>query len=303
MSDMENIVKQDVVQRQMSALQTDTSQPFKSGASASLLDHSSSEAENIFNVTESEAASKESSVDRDFMEQINVKDLIDQNDEDIIMEVLRESDINFNDIPIDIEGIKVQEDNKAGVIIVDGASARTEIDYDKLHAEIKSMFQETEDGYSVAELTLVSHFSDVYNSGFNHHHHFNPGFNHLAYEHDHSYDGTPKLEPRLEDASTSRRRNVSESSGYTSMTEEMSRPESSAWCKDEADISFNGLSPQQIINIINIINFTELLTRPGRSPLNVCHDIRRRGKNKVAARNCRKMDAKLQLQHQADQVR
>ena len=313
-SDMEKIVKQDVVLPQMSSLQTNASQPFKSGASTSLLDHSSSEAKNVFNVTESEAASKESSVDRDFMEEINVEDQIDQNDEDIIMQVLRESNINFNDIPFDIEGMKVEEDIKVEdikeevievedigyeVSIVDGASAKAEIDYDKLHSDIKSRFQETEDGYSFAELTLGSHFSDTYN----------PGFNHLAYEHDHSYGGTPKLEPSLlEEASTSRRRNISESSGYSSMTEEMSRPESSARCRDE-NLARKMKLPFKVADIINspVDSFNELLTRPGLSPqqIKVCHDIRRRGKNKVAARNCRKrkMDTIDELQHQVDQVR
>merc|ERR1711946_115109 len=122
------------------------------------------------------------------MEEINVEDQIDQNDEDIIMQVLRESNINFDDIPFDIEGLKVEEEIKVEdikeevievedfgyeVSIVDGASAKTEIDYDRLHSDIKSRFQETEDGYSFAEFTLGSQFSDAYN----------PGFNHLTYEH------------------------------------------------------------------------------------------------------------------------
>jgi len=313
-SDMEKIVKQDVVLPQMSSLQTNASQPFKTVASSSLLDHQEAETESVFNVTESESASKESSVDRDFMEEINVEDQIDQNDEDIIMQVLRESNINFEDIPIDIEGLKLEEEIKVEdikeevvevedfgyeVSIVDGASAKTEIDYDRLHSDIKSRFQESEDGYSFAEFTLGSQFSDAYN----------PGFNHLAYEHDHSYGGAPKLEPSLlEEPSTSRRRNISESSGYSSMTEEMTRSESSARCRDEI-LARKMKLPFKVADIINspVDSFNELLTRPGLSPeqIKVCHDIRRRGKNKVAARNCRKrkMDTIDELQSQVDQVR
>ena len=61
-------------------------------------------------------------------------------------------------------------------------------------------------------------------------------------------------------------------------------------------------------DIVNspVDTFNEMLTRPGLSPeqIKVCHDIRRRGKNKVAARNCRKrkMDTIEELQHQVDQV-
>ena len=50
-----------------------------------------------------------------------------------------------------------------------------------------------------------------------------------------------------------------------------------------------------------------MLLRPGLSSeqLQLCKDIRRRGKNKVAAQNCRKrkMDTIEELQHQVDQVR
>ena len=66
--------------------------------------------------------------------------------------------------------------------------------------------------------------------------------------------------------------------------------------------------PFKVVDIINspVDSFNELLTRPGLSPeqIKVCHDIRRRGKNKVAARNCRKrkMDTIDELQSQVDQV-
>merc|ERR1712107_388440 len=53
--------------------------------------------------------------------------------------------------------------------------------------------------------------------------------------------------------------------------------------------------------------FNDMLTKPGLSSdqVKLCHDIRRRGKNKVAARNCRKrkMDTIEELQSQVDQVR
>merc|ERR1719281_1090423 len=111
-TDMAKIVKQDVILPQMSSLQNNASQPYGSMASSSLLDNQNNNPEHEFNVTESVAAvsSKESSVDRDFMEEINVE--VDQNDEDIIMQVLRESNINLEDIPIDIDGLKIEEEVK-----------------------------------------------------------------------------------------------------------------------------------------------------------------------------------------------
>ena len=66
--------------------------------------------------------------------------------------------------------------------------------------------------------------------------------------------------------------------------------------------------PFRALDIINspVDSFNELLTRLRLSPeqIKVCHDIRRRGKNKVAARNCRKrkMDTIDELQSQVDQV-
>merc|ERR1719384_919143 len=84
------------------------------------------------------------------------------------------------------------------------------------------------------------------------------------------------------------------------MTEELtlssgSSSTSSARCRDELKAKKMRLP------------FTEMLTRPGLRPdqIKLCHDIRRRGKNKVAARNCRKrkMDTIEELQNQVDQVR
>merc|ERR1719189_2058429 len=96
----------------MSSLLQNSSHPYRSVAPvapASLLDHQSF-SEQPDNLTQSAASSKESSVDRDLMEEINVD--VDQDDEDIIMQVLRESNINFDEIPIDIDGLKVEDDVK-----------------------------------------------------------------------------------------------------------------------------------------------------------------------------------------------
>ena len=66
--------------------------------------------------------------------------------------------------------------------------------------------------------------------------------------------------------------------------------------------------PCRAVDIINSPrdSFNELLTQPELSPeqIKVCQDIRRRGKNNVAARNCRKrkMDTIDELQSQVDQV-
>merc|ERR1712015_107120 len=67
--------------------------------------------------------------------------------------------------------------------------------------------------------------------------------------------------------------------------------------------------PFSVYDIINspVDTFSEMLGRPGLTPeqSQICKDIRRRGKNKVAAQNCRKrkMDTIEELQHQVDQVR
>merc|ERR1712062_930272 len=106
------------------------------------------------------------------------------------------------------------EDIGYQISIVDGAAAKAEIDFDQLHSDIKAKFQEADDGYSFAELTLGSQFSEAYN----------PGFNSRAFENDHSYGVATKLEA----PETSRRRNVSESSGYSSMTEDQAGSSSSS---------------------------------------------------------------------------
>merc|ERR1719245_1283053 len=134
---------------------------------------------------------------------------------------------------------------------------------------------------------------------------YNPGFNSRAFEHDHNYGIAAKAEPTLlSEASSSRRRNVSESSGYSSMNEEVV----GSRCRDEKMARKMNL-PFSVYDIINspVDTFSEMLGRPGLTPeqSQICRDIRRRGKNKVAAQNCRKrkMDTIEELQHQVDEVR
>jgi len=306
-SEIDRLIKNDVVMPQM-PVKTNASQPY---IPITPLPDEIFEPEEapLFNVTES-SLSRESSVDKDLLEEIDVADVdVDQNDEDIIMQVLRESNIDFDEIPIDGEEIVKtelkEEDIKEEVIdvedvsfelnLVDGASAKIEIDYEKLHSDIKSNFQESEDGSAVAEFTLSPHLSMTYN----------PGFNARAFEHDHNYGIAAKVEPTLlSDSSASRRRNVSESSGYSSMNEELV----GSRCRDEKMARKMSL-PFSVYDIINspVDTFSEMLGRPGLTAeqSQICRDIRRRGKNKVAAQNCRKrkMDTIEELQSQVDQVR
>eukprot|EP00090_Calanus_glacialis_P025169 TRINITY_DN391_c0_g1_i1.p1 TRINITY_DN391_c0_g1~~TRINITY_DN391_c0_g1_i1.p1 ORF type:complete len:762 (-),score=234.44 TRINITY_DN391_c0_g1_i1:427-2712(-) len=304
-SEIDRLIKNDVVLPQM-PLKTNASQPYKPIAPLPEEIFEPEEAP-VFNITET-SLSRESSVDRDLLEEIDVADVnVDQNDEDIIMQVLRESNIDFDEIPVDGEEIVKtelkEEDIKEEVIdvedvsfelsLVDGASAKVEIDYEKLHSDIKSNFQESEDGSAIAEFTLSPHLSMTYN----------PGFNARAFEHDHNYGIAAKIEPTLLGES-SRRRNVSESSGYSSMNEEAV----SSRCRDEKMARKINL-PFSVYDIINspVDTFSEMLGRPGLTPdqSQICRDIRRRGKNKVAAQNCRKrkMDTIEELQSQVDQVR
>ena len=66
--------------------------------------------------------------------------------------------------------------------------------------------------------------------------------------------------------------------------------------------------PFEVADIINSPwdSFNMLMDQPELCPeqIKVCHDIRRRGKSKVSARNCRKrkMDTINELQSQVDQV-
>ena len=78
-------------------------------------------------------------------------------------------------------------------------------------------------------------------------------------------------------------------------------------CRDEKMARKMNL-PFSVYDIINspVDTFSEMLGRPGLTPeqSQICRDIRRRGKNKVAAQNCRKrkMDTIEDLQSQVDQV-
>jgi len=306
-SEIDKLIKNDVVLPQM-PVKTNASQPF---VPITPIPEEIFEPEepSVFNITE-EPLSRQSSVDKDLLEEIDVADVnVDQNDEDIIMQVLRESNIDFDEIPVDTEEVVKtevkEEDIKEEVIdveevgfelnLVDGASAKVEIDYEKLHSDIKSNFHDSGDGSSIAEITLSPHLSMTYN----------PGFNSRAFEHDHNYGIAAKAEPTLlSEASSSRRRNVSESSGYSSMNEELV----GSRCRDEKMARKMNL-PFSVYDIINspVDTFSEMLGRPGLTPeqSQICRDIRRRGKNKVAAQNCRKrkMDTIEDLQSQVDQVR
>jgi len=306
-SEIDRLVKNDVVLPQM-PIKSNATLPYKPVLPLPEEHFEPEETRPIFNITEE---SRESSVDKDLLEEIDVTDVnVDQNDEDIIMQVLRECDIDFEKIQIDNEEllkaeVVKEEDIKEEIIdveevgfelnLVDGASAKVEIDFERLHSDLKSSFQESEDGSSVAEFTLSC-------GG-------NSGFNQRAFEHDHNYGCSAKVEPPeilLEPTTSlsSRRRNASESSGYSSMTEEVS----GSRCRDEKMARKMNL-PFNIHDIINspVDTFSEMLGRPGLTSeqSQLCRDIRRRGKNKVAAQNCRKrkMDTIEELQSQVDQVR
>merc|ERR1719458_2033444 len=147
-----------------------------------------------------------------------------EEDEDLIMRVLRESNIDFDEIPLTTEEVKEEEVKveifKEEVIdvedvgfelsLTDGASAKVEIDYDKLHEDIKSNFESVDDGSEVAEFTL-----DTFNGQSPSQH---------AFQHDHNYlGGSSKEGPAIlgeRSAAATRRRNASESSGYSSMAED-----------------------------------------------------------------------------------
>ena len=79
-------------------------------------------------------------------------------------------------------------------------------------------------------------------------------------------------------------------------------------CRDEKMAKKMNL-PFSTWEVINspVDAFAEMLARPGLTSeqAKLCRDIRRRGKNKVAAQNCRKrkLDTIEELQSQVDQVR
>merc|ERR1712107_717101 len=189
--------------------------------------------------------SREDSVDKELLEQVSMAE-VEEGDEDLIMRVLRESNIDFDEIPLTTENIKEEEvkteilkeeEIKEEVIdvedvgfelsLTDGASAKVEIDYEKLHEDIKSNFESVEDGSEVAEFTFAAF--DGQQSASQH-----------AFHHDHNYLGatttttTTKEGPAIlgeRAAAATRRRNASESSGYSSMTEDQATI--SSRCRDE----------------------------------------------------------------------
>jgi len=299
----EKIVRQDVTLPQMEDLNTRTSQQTRR-PSVPVLD-----------------VEKEESVDRELLAEVNVAE-VEEEDEDLIMQVLRESNIDFDQIPLQLNNEEViiddgeikmevmkEEEIKEEIIdveevefelpLADGASAKVEIDYEKLHEDIKSNFESSEDGSATAEFTFDPEQALIHQNGFNE----------RAFRHDHNYlgGGTKEGSGIIGDTSGSsvRRRNVSESSGYSSMPEDqvmLSR------CRDEKMAKKMNL-PFSTWEVINcpVDAFTEMLARPGltNDQIQLCRDIRRRGKNKVAAQNCRKrkLDTIEELQSQVDQVR
>ena len=167
------------------------------------------------------AEMREESVDKELLEQVSMAE-VEEEDEDLIMRVLRESNIDFDEIPLTTEEVKEEEvkveilkeeEIKEEVIdvedvgfelsLTDGASAKVEIDYDKLHEDIKSNFESVDDGSEVAEFTL-----DTFNGQSPSQH---------AFQHDHNYlGGSSKEGPAIlgeRSAAATRRRNASESSG------------------------------------------------------------------------------------------
>merc|ERR1719350_1475924 len=260
--------------------------------------------------------SREDSVDKELLEQVSMAE-VEEEDEDLIMRVLRESNIDFDEIPLTTENIKEEEvkteilkeeEIKEEVIdvedvgfelsLTDGASAKVEIDYEKLHEDIKSNFESVEDGSEVAEFTFAAF--DGQQSASQH-----------AFHHDHNYlatTTTTKEGPAIlgeRAAAATRRRNASESSGYSSMTEDQATI--SSRCRDEKMAKKMNL-PFSTWEVINspVDTFSEMLARPGLTSeqVKLCRDIRRRGKNKVAAQNCRKrkLDTIEELQSQVGQV-
>lgn len=301
----EKVVRQDVTLPQMEAIVTRSSQQARR-----------------LSVDPIAEVEKEDSVDRELLAEVDVAE-VEEGDEDLIMQVLRESNIDFDEIPlqfdneevvIDEDDVKVEvikeEDIKEELIdveevgfelqLTDGASAKVEIDYEKLHEDIKSNFESGEDGSAMAEFTFNPELAFSYQTGFNE----------RAFHHDHNYlGGGSKEEPgilRENSASSVRRRNVSESSGYSSMPEDHQMMLSR--CRDEKMAKKMNL-PFSTWEVINcpVDAFTEMLARPGltNDQVQLCRDIRRRGKNKVAAQNCRKrkLDTIEELQSQVDQVR
>jgi len=211
-------------------------------------------------------------------------------EEEVKTEILKEEEIKEEVIDVEDVGFELS--------LTDGASAKVEIDYEKLHEDIKSNFESVEDGSEVAEFTFAAFDGQ---SASQH-----------AFHHDHNYLGatttTTKEGPAIlgeRAAAATRRRNASESSGYSSMTEDQTTI--SSRCRDEKMAKKMNL-PFSTWEVINspVDTFSEMLARPGLTSeqVKLCRDIRRRGKNKVAAQNCRKrkLDTIEELQSQVGQV-
>jgi len=145
---------------------------------------------------------------------------------------------------------------------------------------------------------------------------FQPLFNWDAFHHDHGSYAASKLEPadiklEPEDEEVSelggRRRNVSESS-YSSFSSGYHSSEDSRSTRDEKLAAKVGL-PYSVQELVQcpVDRFNEILTNPNltKQQIKICKDIRRRGKNKVAAQNCRKRKQETieDLQVQVEAVR
>ena len=131
---------------------------------------------------------------------------LEEEDEDLIMRVLREIEIDFDEIPLQLASeemakeekevmveVMKQEDIKEEVIgveekgfelsLTDGASAKVEIDYEKLLEDIQSKFESEDNVSAVAEFRF---------RGFS-----QQDLQQAAFLHDHNYLGYSKEWPNI----------------------------------------------------------------------------------------------------------
>jgi len=236
--------------------------------------------------------------------------------DDLIAQIMKETGILEADVdlaepepePVKTE-IKKEEDIKIEVIDVEDEQGEV------LHEEILDVVASDEfstslqqSGGACAQVNLdclygrggkgVPEFSLSYQ----------PFFNWAGFHNDHASYSTPsrpiKVEP-VEATPRRRQRDESESSsGYYS--NEDSRDSRST--RDEKLATKLGL-PYTVAELINcpVDRFNEILHNPKltHAQVKVCKDIRRRGKNKVAAQNCRKrkLETIEELQVQVESVR
>jgi len=246
----------------------------------------------------------------ELLDELNVinESSIDETDEDIIMKVLRESAIDLKEEEI----VDVVEEDILDVgspfdlgLAIGGANSKAGvIDFTNLHENIKAEFKEEgEDGTAIAEFTLSPHLSLAYQ----------PQFNERAFHNDHGgYSAPPGSDIFEKELSSGRKRNVSESSGYSSSqggaSSSADAAEDARKSRDDRLAKKMGL-PFDVSDIVNlpVEQFTDLVARYrlNEKQLQLCRDIRRRGKNKVAAQNCRKrkMDQIEELQTQVESTR